>query len=260
MSNDSIPYNRYSTRAPDYKYWKPIPDTDRDKYIAMIERVKISIEKDDNKEKGKSLEDLMTYVYSRFEDIADVFPDQRSKENQFDHIITFIEGLAPPQLMEYTGGIIIGESKNHSKKGVGSQEVANLYDFLKTKTSRLGIFSSFKTFTKGKKSMWANAEGKRRKLCLSSENATGVKRYVIGFTLKELESLLENNFYTMMKHKITALQNELDDDYTEDEHGLLYPDRLYYSLNQLKELGIICDKSFQDGKQKIEELYGEINV
>ncbi|MGN4714264.1 hypothetical protein ACTFQ7_00100 [Bacillus cereus group sp. MYBK226-2] len=259
MDNDSISYTSYSKRAPDYKYWKPIPKEYFDTYKIMIQRVEEAFKGKDKKEKGDSLEELMTYIYSRFEDIAEVFPNQRSKDNQFDHIIEFVEGLAPPLLFEFTGGKIIGESKNHNKS-IGSREVASLYDLLQNKTSRLGIFSSMYTFAKGRKSLWANAEGKRRKLCLSSENKTGSKRYVIGFTLKELESLLENNFYTMIKHKIKCLHDELADDYTEDENGLQYNDRLYCSLSQLKELGIICDQSFLDGKQKIEELYGTINI
>ncbi|MED3396171.1 hypothetical protein [Bacillus wiedmannii] len=258
MDNDSVSYNRYSNRAPDNFYWKPIPIEDVDMYKKMIQRVEAAFKGSDKKEKGDSLEELMTYVYRRFEDIAIVSPNIRSKDNQYDHFIELVEGAAPQFLMEYSGGRIVGESKNHNKS-ISSREVTNLYDLLQTKTARLGIFSSMYTFSKGRKSMWANAEGKRRKLCLSSENKTGNKRYVIGFTLKELESLLENNFYSMIKQKVKCLQDELDDNFTEDENGVEYHERLYHSLTQLKNLGIICDQSFSEAKQKIEEFYGDIN-
>ncbi|EPZ0458910.1 MULTISPECIES: hypothetical protein [Bacillus] len=258
MDNDSVSYSRFSNRAPDDFYWKPIPIEDIDMYKKMVQRVEDAFKNNDKKEKGDSLEELMTYVYSRFEEIAIVSANIRSKDNQYDHFIELVEGAAPPFLMEYSGGRIVGESKNHSKS-ISSREVSNLYDLLQTKTARLGIFSSMHTFSKGKKSMWANAEGKRRKLCLSSENKTGNKRYVIGFTLKELESLLENNFYSMLKQKVKCLQDELDDDFTEDENGVEYHERLYHSLTQLKNLGIICDQSFLDAKHKIVELYGDIN-
>ncbi|MCU5665038.1 hypothetical protein [Bacillus sp. A260] len=258
MNNDSVSFDRYSNRAPDDLYWKPIPIEDIDMYKKMIQRVKVAFKGNNNKEKGDSLEELMTYVYSRFDEIAEVSANIRRKDNQLDHFMELVEGVAPQFLMEYSGGRIVGESKNHNQS-ITSREVTNLYDLLQTATARLGIFSSMHTFSKGRKSMWANGEGKRRKLCLASENKTGNKRYVIGFTLKELESLLENNFYSMIKQKVKCLQDELDDDFTEDENGLEYHERLYHSLIQLKDLGIICDQSFLDAKNKIEEIYGEIN-
>lgn len=258
MDNDSVSFDRYSNRAPDDFYWKPIPIEDEDMYKKMIQRVKDAFKGSNNKEKGDSLEELMTYVYSRFDEIAIVSANIRNKDNQLDHFIELVEGVAPQFLMEYSGGRIVGESKNHNKS-ISSREVTNLYDLLQTTTARLGIFSSMHTFSKGTKNMWVNGEGKRRKLCLSSENKTGNKRYVIGFTLKELKSLLEKNFYSMIKQKVKSLQDELADDLTDDENGLEYHERLYHSLIQLKNLGIICEQSFSDAKHKIEEIYGDIN-
>ncbi len=258
MDNDSVSFDRYSNRAPDDFYWKPIPMEDVDRYKKMIQRVEAAFKGSNRKEKGDSLEELMTYVYSRFDEIATVSANIRNKDNQLDHFMELVEGVAPQFLMEYSGGRIVGESKNHNKS-IGSRDVSNLYDLLQTTTARLGIFSSMHTFSKGTKSMWVNGEGKRRKLCLSSENKTGNKRYVIGFTLKELESLLENNFYSMIKQKVRCLQDELADDLTDDENGLEYHERLYHSLIQLKNLGIIGDQSFSDAKHKIEEIYGDIN-
>lgn len=255
MKTESISYQRYISRAPDHEFWKPIPDEHKDHYNSMLKRVETAFKGADKKEKGASLEDLMTYIFSRFEDAAEVFPNQRNKENQFDHIVEFIDGMVPLFIKDHIGLTIIGESKNHNKS-IGSREVGNLYDLLHNKEARVGIFSSINSFAKGKKSMWANAEGKRRKLCLMSDR----KRYVVGFTLKELSSLLERNFYTMLKQKIRSLQDELNDDFTEDEGGLPYHERLHCSLVQLKNLGIITDDSYSTGKVQIEKLYGELNV
>jgi hypothetical protein len=44
---------------------------------------------------------------------------------------------------------LVGESKNH-KKSIGPREVSNLDELLRSKSSKLGIFSSSKSFSKGK--------------------------------------------------------------------------------------------------------------
>ncbi|MGG3924942.1 hypothetical protein ABET51_02910 [Metabacillus fastidiosus] len=251
MTENTVSYNRYVNRAPDHEIWKPILDNQVQGYKDMVQRVRTAFNGKNKKEKGESLEELMTFVFSRFEDVADVIPNEFSGDNQIDHCIEFIDSLVPTFFHDYIGMRIIGESKNHNKT-IGVREVSNLDELLRDNKSRLGIFSSYKTFSKGKKSMWSYAEGKRRKLLLS------YNRYIIGFTIDELESLINNNFYTMIKQKIKNLQKELEDDYTEDEFGVPYHHRLYLSLKQLKNLDIIDPEMFEEGTKRLIEKFGDI--
>jgi hypothetical protein len=250
--DNSVGYNLYIDNSRDSKVWRPIPKKDHSKFDAMILNVKTAFETGSKKEKGDSLEELMTYVYKRFKHIR-VYHNVRTSDNQVDHIIEFIDGVTPTFINDHVGLRVIGESKNH-KKSISSREVNNLDELLRDKNSRFGIFSSYKSFSKGT-SMWVNGEGKRRKLALWNR----FKRIIIGFTINELASLKENNFYTMIQHKYRQLVDELEDDYTDVELKLPYHYRLYHSLVVLHEKGIIDATALSNGKLKIESEYGNLD-
>jgi hypothetical protein len=251
--NNGVGYNLYIDNSSDNKIWRPIPKKDYVKFDKMILEVKRAFESGSKKEKGDSLEELMTYIYNRFKHIK-VYHNIRSSDNQIDHIIEFLDGVTPTFINDHVGLRIIGESKNHNKS-IASREVNNLDELLRDKNSRFGIFSSYKSFSKGS-TMWINAEGKRRKLALWHN----YKRIIIGFTIVELASLKENNFYSMIQQKYYQLVDELEDDYTDVELKLPYQYRLYYSLTELHKKGIIDSTALSDCKAKIESAYGNLNL
>jgi hypothetical protein len=248
--NDTISYNEYIDHSEDDRVWKPISPDERPFFLSLIDKVRTSFENGTKKEKGDAMEELMTFIYNRFKAIK-VYHNVFKSDNQIDHIVEFIDGMAPTFIHCNVGLRIIGESKNH-KKSIGPREVANLDELLRDKGSKLGIFSSFKSFSKGK-SMWTLGEGKRRKLAIAYD------RKIIGFTIDELESLTENNFYTMIKQKYNRLVDEIEDDYEQGDCKLPYQDSLYCSLKQLHNLGIIDDVAFDNGVSIIERKYGSIN-
>ncbi|SDI17697.1 hypothetical protein SAMN05192534_1242 [Alteribacillus persepolensis] len=249
MENNTVSYNQYIDRSPDWNVWTPVSEEEKPLFNELIDNVKKAIEYGTRKEKGDSLEKLMTFIYDRFES-AKVIPNYNIGDNQIDHFIEFIDGLTPTFIHENIGTRIIAESKNH-KDSIGVREVADLYELLRSKKSKLGIFSSYKTFSHGK-TMWTLSEGKRRKLALSNE------RYIIGFTLRELESLTENNFYTLLKQKYWNLIDELEDDYIDEEVSIPYHERLSFSLKRLRDIGILEHSVVQDALQKIEIKYGKL--
>lgn len=253
---DTISAKKFMATAPDHEVWAPIPEEELENYQQLINTVRTTLENGTKKEKGDALENLMTYVYERFE-IAFVEPNVHQGDNQIDHIIEFIDGIVPPFVYKHLGVRMIGESKNH-KDSIGVREVTDLVELLRSKKANVGVFSSYKTFSRGRnKSPWINAEGKRRKLALANNN----ERIILGFTIDELESLKTKNFYTLLKQKYFSLIDEIDDDIT-DYHNedlmLPYHIRLYDSLRQLEENGIIDDESFQKGKSTLERRYGEL--
>ncbi|PFZ26679.1 restriction endonuclease [Bacillus wiedmannii] len=253
---NTISFNRFINYAPDDEVWTPIPQEEHAGYLGLITTVRDTLQHGTKKEKGDALENLMTYVYKRFE-VAQVHPNVHRGDNQIDHIIEFIDGMTPTFINEYVGIRMIGESKNH-KSSIGVREVTDLVELLRSKKAKLGIFSSYKTFSRGlNKSPWINAEGKRRKLAL----AYNKEKIIIGFTIDELESLTDKNFYTLLKQKYFALIDEIDDDVTEyatEDLTQPYHVKLYESLVKLKENDIIDEVGFQKGREAIIHRYGPV--
>lgn len=253
---DTTSFNKFINLAPDHEVWTPIKEAEREHFQQLIDQVRYTLDNGTKKEKGDALEALMTFVYERFE-IAYVHPDVRHGDNQIDHIIEFIDGMSTPFLIEHVGTRIVGESKNH-KESISVREVTDLVELLRSKRSKLGIFSSSKSFSRGlNKSPWINAEGKRRKLALAYNN----EKIIIGFTIDELESLIENNFYTLLRQKYYALIDEIDDDITDYATADItrpYHLKLYDSLVHLKEKNIINEQSFVLGKQNLITRYGPV--
>ncbi|MCM3704801.1 restriction endonuclease [Cytobacillus firmus] len=255
---NTVGFNKFINLAPDHEIWTPIPLEEKEHFLSLVEQVRVTLENGTKKEKGDALEELMTYVYSRFE-IAYVHPDVHHGDNQIDHIVEFIDGMSTPFLIEHVGMRFVGESKNH-KESIGVREVTDLVELVRSKRAKLGVFSSSKTFSRGlNKSPWINAEGKRRKLALAYNN----EKIILGFTINEIETLVENNFYTLLKQKYFSLIDEIEDDTTDYQTSDLtrpYHLRLYDSLVQLKENEIINEESFDLGAKKITDRYGPIDI
>ncbi|TYS50101.1 restriction endonuclease [Bacillus infantis] len=253
---DTIPFNKFISAAKDEEIWTPISNEEKEEYLKLINNVRTTLISGTKKEKGDALEDLMTFVYRRFE-IGYVEPNVLKGDNQIDHIINFIDGMVPMFIYEKIGSRMIGESKNH-KESIGVREVTDLVELLRSKKAKVGVFSSFKTFSRGRnKSPWINAEGKRRKLAIANSN----ERIILGFTIDELETLTDKNFYTLLKQKYFALIDEIDDDYTDyptEDLSIAYHIRLYDSLKQLKENHVISEQSYLEGKQALIQKYGNI--
>ncbi|PEK39097.1 hypothetical protein COF81_16575 [Bacillus pseudomycoides] len=248
---DTISYNFYVDHSPDDNIWRPISSNEKEDFLQLIQNVREAFHNGTKQQKGQTLEILMTYIYQRFKHIH-VYDNVQRGDNQIDHIIEFIDGMTPTFIHHNIGLTLVGESKNHNKS-ISVREVADLNELLRSKYSKLGIFSSYKSFSKGK-SLWHFAEGKRRKLALSD------KRVIIGFNINELESLTENNFYTMLKQKYQNIVDEIEDDYSDENIKLPYHDRLFLSLKNLHERKIIDETSYQNGIKEICSKYGETTL
>lgn len=248
-NNDTISYNAYIDNSEDKKIWKPIPKKEIPKYLNLIKKVKTTLLTGTKKEKGDALEHLMTFIYNRFKAVK-VYENVFKGDNQIDHILRFIDGATPTFIHNNVGLVLIGESKNHNKS-ISTREVSNLDELLRSKESKLGIFSSAHSFSRGK-NMWTLSEGKRRKLAIASN------RKIIGFTINELESLTKENFYTLLKRKYYNLVDEIDDCYLDIDMKLPYNETLYNAALQFYKLNLIDDTAFNNVIQNIESKYGLI--
>lgn len=235
----------------DSEYWHEIKsEEDKATFKELLIEVERSLKKGTRASKGKSLEDLMTFIYSRFVNV-EVKDNLRTKDNQIDHEILFSDFGLPNFIQNKIGIKLIGESKNH-KSTVSSREVDNLDGLLRVRDCKMGIISSYYNFSRGRNSVWVNGEGKRRKLCLMSK----YKRIIIGFHYQDFNKILNGeNFYTMIKQKYHMLIDEIADDYIDDSKKT-YPARVYDNLLSLSEMGIIPKENLPTYKENIINKYG----
>ncbi|KZE74274.1 hypothetical protein AV654_30350 [Paenibacillus elgii] len=252
--DNTISYKKFINKAPDHEVWKPFSESEKITFLKLIQDAREALQNGTRQSKGSALEKLMTFVYKQFDDIAYIHENITHGDNQIDHMIEFVDGLTPTFIHEHLGIRIIGESKNQNKT-IGVRDVADLSELLRSKQAKMGIFSSFKPFSRKANSLWQYAEGKRRKLALANNVL------IIGFTLDEIEALTDENFYSLLKKKCSCLIDELGDDLSEfisDKHDVEYQDRMFCALKQLHMNGIITNDSFEEGIKKINEKYGEI--
>lgn len=235
----------------DNEIWLPFKDEKLIEFKIRLQQFKASIHSSNKNIKGSTLESLMTHVYKQFAFIESVKTDITHSGNQHDHIIEFLDTpFLPPFIKEKIGLRFVGESKNHLT-AISVREVADLEHLLVSNECKLGIFSSYKTFSKNStKSFWSNAEGKRRKLVLRSG------KYIINFTLSDLESLECKNFYTLLKQKIAGLIDEVEDCDSNCFDTIPYPDRLIHSLTSLRNSGVINEEEYIHKLDLIETKYG----
>lgn len=247
--SDSIDYKKYLDASLDDSIWKPFTYEDNIIFYDLIATMERAIENGSKAEKGRSLENLMTFIYNRFKFI-DVIENHQKGDNQIDHYVNFIDGATPTFIHQNVGLTLIGESKNH-KKSISVRDVANLDELLRSKNSKLGIFTSYKSFSKGQaKGLWTLAEGKRRKLAIAHNCV------IIGFTLEELKSLTSNNFYTLLKQKFNNIVDEIADDDTDQDNSIPFHQNLFNNIKKAHDLKILSPEEFTNCKTLIIERYG----
>ncbi|WP_313150861.1 hypothetical protein [Lysinibacillus capsici] len=249
--NNSILLSTYKNITSDDTFWKPlISSQEKQEFKTLLDNVEVSLKHGTRSVKGAALEDLMTFIYSRFVGV-EVQSNVHLRDNQIDHEVIFPDFGAPNFVVNHIGLKIIGESKN-KQESVSSREVDNLDGLLKIRNSKLGVFSSYHSFSKGRNSVWEKGEGKRRKLALLSN----FERIIIGFNVKDFNKILDgNNFYTLLKEKYHMLIDEINDDDVEDNHDS-YHVNLLSTIEHLYSIGIIPIEHLDTYKQKIVEKYG----
>ncbi|MED3876177.1 hypothetical protein [Lysinibacillus capsici] len=250
MKHDAISFNKFINYSPDDEIWKPINNTeDKVAFEKLIQNVEYTKKHGTKKEKGDSLEELMDFIYNRFDFVKEVIHNRSTSDNQIDHIVIFLDYSMPKFIFDKTRGTLIGESKNHNKS-IGTREVSNLNQLLKVKDSDLGIFSAYNSFSRGK-NMWCASEGVRRKLFLSD------KKIIIGFNFEELKSLSHNNFYTLIQQKYNNLVDEIEDSFS-DNGKVPYHEYLHETILNMKKLGLMSEETYLECKLNIENRYGQL--
>lgn len=189
------------------------------KYKELLEKFKMINNVDSNKsesdnvhiEKGKALEDLVSYLMKISGDIFYVDRNLRTSTNEIDQIFSLkTKGkiLLSYRLINDKLETFLGECKNYNKP-VDVTYIGKFCSLLLTNQVKLGILFSYNGIS-GEN--WSNGSGLVKKFYLSKERIED--RYcIIDFSIKEFESILNGkNILQIIDEQLKSLQ--FDTDYT----------------------------------------------
>jgi hypothetical protein len=207
-------------------------------------------DKSRNWEKGEVLEDLAFFIFGRFQDV-DVKKNYRPADNESDIEIQLSEKVRPVFMNDFIGPKIVSECKNKKSSTIDVGMVTKLAELIPTRGARFGVFISILGIGGYG---WRYGEGKRKKILVKQELP------IISFRLDELEKLYEGaNFYTMIKQKVKALYDEVDDespDFPPQGH-MEYPKRMLEIASHQEKCGIITLDEGRDLRERIIKMYGK---
>lgn len=248
--HDAISFEQYISYASNDEFWIPIKsDQEKEKFCLLLEAVKDSLINGTKHEKGLALETLVNELYRRFPSSTKVKSDFKTSDNQIDHEVIFGNFGLPLFISEHIGKRFIGESKNH-KDSISSREVEDLNGLMTARNAKFGVFTSYKSFSKGLNGCaWKNAEGKRKKLALLSQH----QRIIIGLSYQDFCKLIfeEGNLLTIFEEKRDLLIDELNNDNDNETDQKSY---LLTILADLELNDIITSQESEKFKEKIQNL------
>jgi hypothetical protein len=237
----------------DKYFWKPINSDEKSiqEFNRLFQLVEESQEweKKRNWEKGKVLEDFAVFIFSRFQGVS-IKQNHRPGDNESDVEIHLDEKLRPEFINDYIGPKIICECKNYKSKSIDVGMVSKLAELLPIRGARFGVFISILGIGGYE---WRYGEGKRKKILLKEGKP------LISFKFSELKQLRQGeNFLTMIKQKVRALYDEVDDDSPDVPPigHIEYTKRMLEVLEHMKKCDILNDEETQEYNDRIISLYG----
>ena len=246
----------YINKFDDNFFWKPINSEEQsvqefDRLFQLVQESQ-GWGKQLNWKKGRVLEDLAVFLFSRFSG-ASVQMNARPADNESDVEVQLSNKIRPVFMNDYIGPKIVCECKNHKSKSIDVGMVSKLAELLPLRGARFGVFISILGIGGYE---WRYGEGKRKKIFLKEEKP------LISFRVSELGSLREGaNFYTMIQQKVRALYDEVDDespDFPPPGHKE-YSKRMLEIINHLKKCDIISAEESLKISDRILSLYGKLS-
>ncbi|WP_139891382.1 hypothetical protein [Bacillus sp. D386] len=234
-------------------FWKPINSDETslaefEQYVSEVKK-SFSWKKDLNWKKGKVLEELAVFIFNRFQD-TNVVSNNRPADNESDIEATLSEKTRPSFMNDFIGPKILCECKNYKSKSIDVGMITKLAELIPIRGARFGVFFSILGIGGYE---WRFGEGKRKKILCKSDIP------IISFKFEEIESLRDGkNFYTMLKQKVKALYDEVDDespDFPPDGHTE-YTYRMLEIADHLKKCNIISHEENFNIKIRIISMYG----
>ena len=162
-----------------------------------------------DQEKGKALEELVSYLLKVSGEIFRVDRNLRTTTNEIDQMVTLKSNgkiLLKHNIINSRLDCFLCECKNYSKR-VDVTYTGKFCSLMLTNNVKLGILFSYHGVSgKG----WSNSLGLIKKFYLHKEKRED--RYcIINFSLKEFESILKGkNFLKIIEEQLVSLQFDTD--------------------------------------------------
>ena len=236
-------------------FWPPITEDERPRFQLVVDEVRSSQtwSRKKNFHKGRALEKFACFVFKKFVE-ASVSVNRHAGDNETDIEVDLSEAILPAFLQEYVGQKMICECKN-TNDTIDVGMVAKFAELLPTRGARLGVFISQKGLAGHG---WKYAEGKRKKLFIKNGIA------IVSLKFAELVNCLENNgnLYTMLKQKIRALYDEVDDNAPAVPHpeSPTYASELLMIIEHFRSCALVDELEYKVILQRITDRYGRTEV
>lgn len=190
-----------------------LSDEQKEEYGRLLsefkETHKSSNKQKNTKEKGKALENLVSYLLKISGNLLYVAENLRTSTNEIDQLVqlnTTGALLVKNGLLNPKFETMICECKNYNKS-VGVTYVGKFCSLLLCHDIKIGILFSYHGITG---SGWSDGAGLIRKFYLHKEKHS--ERYcIINFSIREFESILEGkNLFEIIDEQINSLRFDTD--------------------------------------------------
>ncbi len=183
-----------------------LSEQEREEYSKLLEKLKESRKSRSNNEKGRALEELVSYLIRK----SSVFSIERNihtSSNEIDQLIVLNSCgsfFHKNGWLNIPGNHFLGECKNYDKK-IAATWVGKLYSLAVVTSSRLAILFSYQGLSgKG----WNDAVGLTKKIFLCRERIED-RVYLIQFSINDFEEIGKGrSFLELLFAKMTALKTD----------------------------------------------------
>lgn len=163
---------------------------------------------DDNRIKGKALEDLVSSMFELTGEYFKVYRNLRNGTNEVDLFVEFSQkAKRVSTILGEKYSDIICECKNYGRH-VDVTYVGKFYSLMQTTNNKIGIMFSYGGFS-GKS--WSAATGLAKKLFLIREKEEN-KIYILDFNESDFRAILEGeSLFEILDNKCKDLRLGIDD-------------------------------------------------
>lgn len=165
-------------------------------------------ETEDNKIKGKALEDLVSVLFEVTGGYFNVYANIRNGTNEVDLFVEFSgKGKRLSNILDKKYSDIICECKNYGKQ-VGVTYIGKFYSLIQSTNNKIGIMFSYGGFS-GKS--WGAASGLAKKLFMLREKEEE-KICILDFNQKDFKEILDGvGLFEILDKKCKELKLGIDD-------------------------------------------------
>lgn len=163
---------------------------------------------DDNRIKGKALEDLVSILFDATGEYFNIYRNIRNGSNEVDLLVCYTQkAKALSLILDKKYSDIICECKNY-EGSVKVTYVGKFYSLVQSANMKIGIIFSYNGFSG---ESWGGGAGLSKKLFLLKEQEQD-KIYILDFNINDFKSILDGkSLFEILDDKCRGLRLGVDD-------------------------------------------------